>query len=40
MRPHIGDRFVDADGRTIEAIDDEVQATVMSERRLPPRSPT
>jgi peptidoglycan glycosyltransferase len=31
MRPHIGDRFMDADGRTARAIDDEVQSTVMSE---------
>jgi penicillin-binding protein A len=30
MRPHIGDRFVDQDGRTTKRIDDEVQATVMS----------
>lgn len=30
MRPHIGDRFVDADGRTTKRIDDETQATVMS----------
>lgn len=31
MRPHIGDRFVDSDGRTTRRIDDEVQSTVMSE---------
>lgn len=31
MRPHIGDRFVDEDGRTTKRIDDEVQSTVMSE---------
>jgi peptidoglycan glycosyltransferase len=31
MRPHIGDRFVDGDGRTTKRIDDEVQSTVMSE---------
>jgi peptidoglycan glycosyltransferase len=30
MRPHIGDRFVDSDGRTTKKIDDDVQATVMS----------
>lgn len=31
MRPHIGDRFVDDDGRTTRRIEDEVQSTVMSE---------
>lgn len=31
MKPHIGDRFVDEDGRTTKRIDDEVQSTVMSE---------
>jgi Cell division protein FtsI/penicillin-binding protein 2 len=31
MAPHIGDRFLDSDGRTSKAIDDETQATVMSE---------
>lgn len=31
MRPHIGDRFLDSDGRTSKTIDDETQATVMSE---------
>lgn len=31
MRPHIGDRFVDGDGRTTKRIEDEVQSTVMSE---------
>jgi len=31
MRPHIGDRFVDDDGRTSRRIDDEEQARVMSE---------
>ncbi len=30
MRPHIGDRFTDADGRTTKRIEDEVQSTVMS----------
>lgn len=30
MRPHIGDRFVDADGRTSRRIEDEEQARVMS----------
>lgn len=29
MRPHIGDRFVDRDGRTTKRVADEVQATVM-----------
>ena len=29
MRPHVGDRFVDADGRTTRRIEDEVQSTVM-----------
>jgi len=32
MRPRIGDRFVDADGRTARRIESEVQATVMSPR--------
>ena len=31
MRPHIGDRFIDEDGRTSRRIDDEEQARVMSE---------
>jgi len=31
MRPHIGDRFIDSDGRTTKSIDDTEQATVMSE---------
>jgi len=31
MRPHIGDRFIDSDGRTTKTIDDAEQATVMSE---------
>jgi peptidoglycan glycosyltransferase len=31
MRPHIGDRFLDSDGRTSRSIDDEVQSNVMSE---------
>lgn len=31
MRPHVGDRFVDTDGRTTKRIDDEVQSEVMSE---------
>jgi penicillin-binding protein A len=30
MRPHIGDRFVDSDGRTTKRIGADVQATVMS----------
>ncbi|MDX6665036.1 MAG: penicillin-binding protein, partial [Solirubrobacteraceae bacterium] len=30
MRPHIGDRFLDSDGRTSKKIDDQVQSTVMS----------
>jgi peptidoglycan glycosyltransferase len=30
MRPHIGDRFIDADGRTTKSIDDTEQTTVMS----------
>ena len=30
MKPHIGDRFVDADGRTTKRIEDEVQSEVMS----------
>lgn len=30
MRPHIGDRFVDADGRATKRIGGDVQATVMS----------
>ena len=30
MRPHIGDRFVDPDGRTGEAIEPEEQSTVMT----------
>lgn len=32
MRPHIGDRFLDSDGRTTRKIDPETQATVMSEQ--------
>jgi peptidoglycan glycosyltransferase len=30
MKPHIGDRFVDTDGRTTKTISDEEQSTVMS----------
>ncbi|MCW2967014.1 MAG: penicillin-binding protein 2 [Solirubrobacteraceae bacterium] len=30
MRPHIGDRFLDSDGRTTKTIGDHVQSTVMS----------
>jgi peptidoglycan glycosyltransferase len=30
MKPHIGDRFIDADGRTTRRIDDQVESTVMS----------
>jgi len=30
MRPHVGDRFVDEDGRTTKRIEPEVQSTVMS----------
>ena len=30
MKPHIGDRFIDADGRTTRSIGDEVESTVMS----------
>lgn len=32
MRPHIGDRFIDSDGRITKRIDDHVQTTVMSSR--------
>jgi penicillin-binding protein A len=32
MRPHIGDRFIDSDGRITKRIGDRVQATVMSSR--------
>jgi peptidoglycan glycosyltransferase len=31
MKPHIGDRFVDSDGRTTKRIEPEVQSEVMSE---------
>jgi peptidoglycan glycosyltransferase len=31
MRPHLGDRFVDGDGRTTKRIEPEVQSRVMSE---------
>jgi peptidoglycan glycosyltransferase len=30
MRPHIGDRFLDVDGRTTKSIGDQVESTVMS----------
>jgi peptidoglycan glycosyltransferase len=30
MRPHVGDRFVDRDGRTTDRVEPEVQSTVMS----------
>jgi len=32
MRPHIGARFLDSDGRTTKAIDDRTQSKVMSEQ--------
>lgn len=31
MKPHLGDRFVDLDGRTTDRIEPELQSTVMSE---------
>jgi peptidoglycan glycosyltransferase len=31
MKPHIGDRFIDSDGRTSKTIESETQSTVMSE---------
>jgi peptidoglycan glycosyltransferase len=30
MKPHLGDRFVDRDGRTTKTIDPQLQSTVMS----------
>ena len=32
MKPHIGDRFFDSDGRTTKSIGDETESTVMSEQ--------